>query len=82
MKLDNRGDKTLRLFQGMERYDVIKTIGKGAGGKVLLATEKNSSRYSWVHLAEQTGTILFIKQTKRPVTCVSLCLDKLRLKPI
>ena len=44
----------------MERYDVIKTIGKGAGGKVLLATEKNSSRYSWVNLAEQTGTILFI----------------------
>lgn len=29
----------------MERYDVIKTIGKGAGGKVLLATEKNSSRH-------------------------------------
>ena len=63
----------------MERYDVIKTIGKGAGGKVLLATEKNSSRYSWVNLAEQTGTILFIKQTKR-LTCVSLCnLDKLKV---
>lgn len=73
MKLNNRGDKTLRLFYGMERYDVIKTIGRGAGGKVLLATEKNSSRYSWVHLTEQTGTISFIKQTKRLVACVSLC---------
>lgn len=48
----------------MERYDVITTIGKGAGGKVFLATEKESSRYSLVNLAEQTGTILFLKQTK------------------
>ena len=34
----------------MENYDVIKTIGKGASGTVLLATEKKSSRYSWVNL--------------------------------
>ena len=42
----------------MENYDVIKTIGKGAGGTVLLATEKNSSRYSLgkpTAVAEQTG---------------------------
>ena len=30
----------------MESYDVIKTIGKGASGTVLLATEKKSSRYT------------------------------------
>ncbi|CAH3161385.1 unnamed protein product [Porites lobata] len=29
----------------MESYDVIKTIGKGASGTVLLATEKKSSRH-------------------------------------
>lgn len=29
----------------MERYEVIRTLGKGAGGKVLLATEKENGRH-------------------------------------
>lgn len=29
----------------MEKYEVISTLGKGAGGKVFLATEKESGRY-------------------------------------
>ena len=38
----------------MERYDVIETIGKGAGGTVFLATEKKSSRYCWGKLRSRT----------------------------
>ena len=29
----------------MERYDVIRTLGKGTGGRVLLAAEKESGKY-------------------------------------
>lgn len=31
----------------MEKYEVIRTLGKGTGGKVLLATEKGSGRYGF-----------------------------------
>jgi hypothetical protein len=29
----------------MERYEVIRTLGKGAGGKVILAIEKENERF-------------------------------------
>lgn len=29
----------------MERYELVKTLGKGAGGKVILAFEKESGRF-------------------------------------
>ena len=29
----------------MERYEVVKTLGKGAGGKVTLAIEKENERF-------------------------------------
>lgn len=29
----------------MERYEVVRTLGKGAGGKVILAFEKGNGRF-------------------------------------
>lgn len=32
----------------MEKYEVISTLGRGAGGIVSLAREKNSARFGFV----------------------------------
>lgn len=34
----------------MEKYEVVRTLGKGAGGRVFLATEKGSGRYVFVSI--------------------------------
>jgi len=34
-----------KFFYIMDKYEVVRTIGRGAGGRVLLATEKENGRY-------------------------------------
>lgn len=47
----------------MERYEIIRILGKGAGGRVLLATEKESGKYVNSFVSSVTVNLTQLKFT-------------------